>query len=123
MTGRGSAISAWAVRAEIIREVHRRVRARYGRGGGPRSRCHTERGNYYRRHMHAEGWLKPGGGVELEWHIDPADVTPNELGFRYSGRDRFEVALDIRRAAIRRGAGSLDVDHGGRPRGGSRLPP
>ncbi|HET8645198.1 MAG TPA: S8 family serine peptidase, partial [Vicinamibacteria bacterium] len=50
-------------------------------------------GNYLDRHLHAEGWVRPGGVAALDWHLEPADLTPNELEVWYAGCDRFEVEL------------------------------
>jgi subtilisin family serine protease len=50
-------------------------------------------GNYFRKHGHSEGWIRPGGESRIDWIIDPRDTTPNELEIFYSGRDRFRVGI------------------------------
>ncbi len=51
-------------------------------------------GNYYEQHVHTGGRLLPGESHTLQWVVDPADVTPNELEVWYSMRDTFVV--DVR---------------------------
>ncbi|HEY9888478.1 MAG TPA: S8 family serine peptidase, partial [Candidatus Obscuribacterales bacterium] len=50
-------------------------------------------GNYFARHIHTQGQLRPGGRHRFRWQVDPADLTPNELEVWYSGRDRLRVEL------------------------------
>jgi subtilisin family serine protease len=50
-------------------------------------------GNYFRARTHASGRLRPGERRVLDWRIDPADVTPNELEIWYPGRDVFTLEL------------------------------
>lgn len=50
-------------------------------------------GNYFSRPIHASGHLRPGGLANLDWTIDPADVTPNELEVWYPGVDVFGVQV------------------------------
>src|SRR5688572_8315795 len=50
-------------------------------------------GNYRSAHLAVDGWLRDGGHRDLEWYIDPADTTGNEIDAWYSGKDRFAVAV------------------------------
>ncbi|TMJ34344.1 MAG: hypothetical protein E6G89_20475, partial [Alphaproteobacteria bacterium] len=50
-------------------------------------------GNYRTADLAVEGWLRDGEYRDLEWIIDPADTTANEIDAWYSGRDRFVVGI------------------------------
>lgn len=61
--------------------------------GGPGRAIVQSCGNYFERHTHTFGWLRPGQVDVLTWDTDPADVTDNELEVWYSGQDRFGVEV------------------------------
>jgi hypothetical protein len=50
-------------------------------------------GNYYSKHLHAEGVLRAGGVARLDWLVPANDRTANELEVWYSGRDTFALEL------------------------------
>ncbi|MCF2146267.1 DUF2515 family protein [Desmonostoc muscorum LEGE 12446] len=50
-------------------------------------------GNYFDRHIHTQGQIRPGEAKTFVWLVDAADVTPNELEVWYSGKDIFAVEL------------------------------
>ncbi|MBW4655831.1 MAG: S8 family serine peptidase [Kaiparowitsia implicata GSE-PSE-MK54-09C] len=50
-------------------------------------------GNYYDRRIHTQGQLRLGQTHSFTWHVDPADITPNQLEIWYSGKDTFEIEL------------------------------
>jgi len=50
-------------------------------------------GNYYDRRIHTQGHMRPGESHTFTWHVDPADMTPNQLEVWYSGKDTFEIEL------------------------------
>jgi len=50
-------------------------------------------GNYYAHRTHADGQVAPGGSASLDWVVDAADRTGNELEIFYSARDRFRVEI------------------------------
>ncbi|HEX8850603.1 MAG TPA: S8 family serine peptidase [Gemmatimonadaceae bacterium] len=83
---------------------------------GP-GRCVTmSAGNYYSRHLHASGWLRPAGVAALDWIVERRDPTPNEMELWYPGHDRFALELEAPggerfRAEL---GGSVDVIVGGR---------
>jgi Subtilase family len=72
-------------------------------------------GNYFERHTHTFGALRPGETKVLTWETDAADRTDNELELWYSGRDRFIVEVEApnglrsRRVALGENA-TLTVD-------------
>ena len=50
-------------------------------------------GNYFDRHIHARGTLRPGESRTLRLIVDMADRTPNEVDLWYSGVDRLQIKL------------------------------
>jgi len=50
-------------------------------------------GNYRSADLAVEGWLRDGKVRDIEWIIDPADTTDNEIDVWYSGKDRFVIAI------------------------------
>ncbi|MFL5606590.1 MAG: S8 family serine peptidase [Gemmatimonadaceae bacterium] len=57
-------------------------------------RCVTlSGGNYFSRHLHVSGWMRPAGTTTLDWIIDRRDITPNEMEVWYPGRDTFGLSL------------------------------
>ena len=62
------------------------------RRGPGRAICQSA-GNYRSADLAVEGWLRDGEYRDLEWIIDPADTTANEIDIWYSGKDRFVVGI------------------------------
>lgn len=60
---------------------------------GPSRAIVQSAGNYRAANLAVEGWLRDGEHRDLDWKIDPADTTANELDAWYSGKDRFLVAI------------------------------
>jgi len=60
---------------------------------GPGRAIVQSAGNYRSAHLAVEGWLRDGEHRDLEWIIDPADTTDNEIDAWYSGKDRFVIAI------------------------------
>ena len=50
-------------------------------------------GNYHLAKAHASGIVRPGRSCSIDFFVDQADTTPNELEIWYSGRDVFQIAL------------------------------
>ncbi len=50
-------------------------------------------GNYRSANLAVQGWLRDGEHRDLEWIVDHADTTDNELDAWYSGKDRFVIAI------------------------------
>jgi subtilisin family serine protease len=50
-------------------------------------------GNYFSRSTHVAHLLRPGDSLSLDWLMDPADVTPNNLEIWYAGVDRLRARL------------------------------
>jgi subtilisin family serine protease len=73
-------------------------------------------GNYRLADLAVHGHLDDGEYRDLNWIIDPADTTPNEVDAWYSGKDRFVVALRPPHGAdfLRVGLGEVAaIVHGG----------
>jgi 3',5'-cyclic AMP phosphodiesterase CpdA len=60
--------------------------------GPDRAICQSA-GNYRCAHLAVDGWLRDGEYRDLEWIIDPADTTANQIDAWYSGRDRLVVGI------------------------------
>jgi subtilisin family serine protease len=60
---------------------------------GPSRAIVQSAGNYRAANLAVEGWLRDGEHRDLDWMVDPADTTANELDAWYSGKDRFLVAI------------------------------
>ena len=60
---------------------------------GPSRAIVQSAGNYRSAHLAIDGWLRDGEHRDLDWNIDSADTTGNEIDAWYSGRDRFVVAI------------------------------
>ena len=50
-------------------------------------------GNYFNKHIHASGQLRPTQERTLVWHILEGKPTNNQLEFWYSWQDKFEVTV------------------------------
>jgi subtilisin family serine protease len=51
-------------------------------------------GNYFRWRTHSCGAIAPGEAHVLNFTVDPADITVNELEIWYDGADEFAVRID-----------------------------
>ena len=51
-------------------------------------------GNYYGAKCHTNGTLTPGKPKNLNWIVDKADYTPNELEIFYNSKDKIKASLD-----------------------------
>lgn len=60
---------------------------------GPGRAIVQSAGNYRSANLAVEGWLRDGEHRDLQWIIDPADTTDNEIDVWYSGKDRFVIAI------------------------------
>jgi subtilisin family serine protease len=60
---------------------------------GPGRAIVQSAGNYRSANMAVEGALGDGEHRDLQWLIDPADTTDNEMDIWYSGKDRFVIAI------------------------------
>jgi len=60
---------------------------------GPGRAIVQSAGNYRSADLAVEGWIRDGEYRDMEWIIDPADTTANEIDAWYSGKDRFVIAI------------------------------
>ncbi|HYR10151.1 MAG TPA: S8 family serine peptidase, partial [Longimicrobium sp.] len=65
-------------------------------------------GNYYDRHAHAAGQLRPGQVLSIPFLVGEADVTPNELEVWYPGRDVLAVQVRTPAGELSRRTGPED---------------
>jgi subtilisin family serine protease len=65
-------------------------------------------GNYYDRHAHAAGQLRPGQVLTIPFLVGEADVTPNELEVWYPGRDVLAVQVRTPGGELSRRTGPED---------------
>ncbi len=50
-------------------------------------------GNYHLAKAHASGIIRPGRSHTIEFFVDRADTTPNELEIWYAGEDQIKITL------------------------------
>lgn len=65
-------------------------------------------GNYYDRHAHSSGQLRPGQVLTIPFVVGEADVTPNELEVWYPGRDVLGVQVRTPTGVLSRKTGPED---------------